>query len=305
MDSILILITIAAVLGSTAAIIINRYRTSKEYEQLNRLIDAAIKNELKEQDFDESRMSALETKLARFLSVSTISAQNVAEEKDRIKTLIADISHQTKTPISNLLLYSELLKEKEMSGESSEYVEALYGQTEKLKFLIDSLVKLSRLENGILVLNSRQDDISVLLDRLEKTYSSKAAEKGLTLTVQRSADSPMAVFDGKWTEEALGNIVDNAIKYTQAGGIDISFSASEMFLRIDIKDTGIGIAEEELPKIFGRFYRSAEVSREQGVGIGLYLAREILAAEGGYIKVSSKPDKGSVFSVFLPVKRTC
>lgn len=302
MDSILILITIAAVLGSTAAIIINRYRTSKEYEQLNRLIDAAIKNELKEQDFDESRMSALETKLARFLSVSTISAQNVAEEKDRIKTLIADISHQTKTPISNLLLYSELLKEKEMSGESSEYVEALYGQTEKLKFLIDSLVKLSRLENGILVLNSRQDDISVLLDRLEKTYSSKAAEKGLTLTVQRSADSPMAVFDGKWTEEALGNIVDNAIKYTQAGGIDISFSASEMFLRIDIKDTGIGIAEEELSKIFGRFYRSAEVSREQGVGIGLYLAREILAAEGGYIKVSSKPDKGSVFSVFLPVK---
>lgn len=302
MDSILILITIAAVLGSTAAIIINRYRTSKEYEQLNRLIDAAIKNELKEQDFDESRMSALETKLARFLSVSTISARNVAEEKDRIKTLIADISHQTKTPISNLLLYSELLKEKEMSGESSEYVEALYGQTEKLKFLIDSLVKLSRLENGILVLNSRQDDISVLLDRLEKTYSSKAAEKGLTLTVQRSADSPMAVFDGKWTEEALGNIVDNAIKYTQAGGIDISFSASEMFLRIDIKDTGIGIAEEELPKIFGRFYRSAEVSREQGVGIGLYLAREILAAEGGYIKVSSKPDKGSVFSVFLPVK---
>lgn len=302
MDSILILITIAAVLGSTAAIIINRYRTSKEYEQLNRLIDAAIKNELKEQDFDESRMSALETKLARFLSVSTISAQNVAEEKDRIKTLIADISHQTKTPISNLLLYSELLKEKEMSGESSEYVEALYGQTEKLKFLIDSLVKLSRLENGILVLNSRQDDISVLLDRLEKTYSSKAAEKGLTLTVQRSADSPMAVFDGKWTEEALGNIVDNAIKYTQAGGIDISFSASEMFLRIDIKDTGIGIAEEELPKIFGRFYRSAEVNREQGVGIGLYLAREILAAEGGYIKVSSKPEKGSVFSVFLPVK---
>lgn len=302
MDSILILITIAAVLGSTAAIIINRYRTSKEYEQLNRLIDAAIKNELKEQDFDESRMSALETKLARFLSVSTISAQNVAEEKDRIKTLIADISHQTKTPISNLLLYSELLKEKEMSGESSEYVEALYGQTEKLKFLIDSLVKLSRLENGILVLNSRQDDISVLLDRLEKTFFSKAAEKGLTLTVQRSADSPMAVFDGKWTEEALGNIVDNAIKYTQAGGIDISFSASEMFLRIDIKDTGIGIAEEELPKIFGRFYRSAEVSREQGVGIGLYLAREILAAEGGYIKVSSKPDKGSVFSVFLPVK---
>ena len=302
MDSILILITIAAVLGSTAAIIINRYRISKEYEQLNRLIDAAIKNELKEQDFDESRMSALETKLARFLSVSTISAQNVAEEKDRIKTLIADISHQTKTPISNLLLYSELLKEREMSGESSEYVEALYGQTEKLKFLIDSLVKLSRLENGILVLNSRQDDISVLLDRLEKTYSSKAAEKGLTLTVQRSADSPMAVFDGKWTEEALGNIVDNAIKYTQAGGIDISFSASEMFLRIDIKDTGIGIAEEELPKIFGRFYRSAEVSREQGVGIGLYLAREILAAEGGYIKVSSKPDKGSVFSVFLPVK---
>ena len=109
-----------------------------------------------------------------------------------------------------------------------------------------------------------------------------------------------AVFDSKWTAEALANIVDNAIKYTEHGTITISAVSYEMFARIDISDTGSGIPESEQAKIFARFYRSNSVQKQEGVGIGLYLARQIISGEGGYIKVASVPGKGSTFSVFLP-----
>ncbi|MGL4790465.1 MAG: sensor histidine kinase, partial [Phocaeicola sp.] len=106
-----------------------------------------------------------------------------------------------------------------------------------------------------------------------------------------------------WTAEALYNIIDNAIKYTPSGGsVRISVTAYQLFCRIDVTDTGIGISEDETAKIFSRFYRSQQVTDKDGVGLGLYLAREIMAAQGGYIKVASKSDCGSVFSVFLPMK---
>ena len=110
-----------------------------------------------------------------------------------------------------------------------------------------------------------------------------------------------ANFDAKWTAEALGNIVDNSVKYTDHGGIDITVKIYEMFVRIDVTDSGIGISEAEQAQIFSRFYRSEQVREQNGVGIGLYLAREIISHEGGYIKVISEPGKGSTFSVFLSI----
>ena len=109
-----------------------------------------------------------------------------------------------------------------------------------------------------------------------------------------------ATFDMKWTAEVLANIVDNAIKYTEHCTIRISAVSYEMFARIDISDTGSGIPETEQTKIFARFYRSKAVQEQEGVGIGLYLARQIITGEGGYIKVASVSGKGSTFSVFLP-----
>lgn len=300
MNKILIAITIVAVLICIATIIISYIRTKKNYDGLNALLDDAIKDGIVESTYDESRMSALEIKLANFLSASKVSARNVSKEKDEIKTLISDISHQTKTPIANLLLYSELLKEQKLPPEAEGYVDSLLSQTEKLKFLIDSLVKLSRLENGILTLNVRQNNISGLLKKLVEDYTPKASAKGLSLILKEISENETASFDSKWTEEAIGNIIDNAIKYTDTGSVTISAFSTEMFLRIDITDTGRGIAEEDRARVFARFYRSHEVSTEQGVGIGLHLSREIISAEGGYIKVNSEIDKGSTFSVFLP-----
>ena len=284
----------------TAIIIIlwNCHKTKNTMDTLEEMLNLAMNNAFVENTFDESRLSSLETKFAHYLSASETSARNVAAEKQKIKSLIADISHQTKTPIANLLLYSELLKEEELPESAKASVEAIYNQSEKLHFLIDSLVKLSRLENGIITLSPKQESIQPMLQKVAWQYNSKAMNKGLFLRLHDT--DAVANFDAKWTAEALGNIIDNAIKYTEHGGITISVSSYEMFVRIDITDSGIGISENDQAKIFTRFYRSESTSEQEGVGIGLYLAREIISGQGGYIKVTSDLGHGATFSVFLP-----
>lgn len=273
-------------------------RSAKIMDTIERMLREAMDGSFSESHFDESRLSRLETELAHYLSASVVSARHVAEERDKIKTLISDISHQTKTPIANLLLYSELLEDSKLSEEQRSNVDAIHNQTEKLRFLIDALVKLSRLENGILALSPRNEAMGPILQSVCEQFFPIAEGKGLALRLEDSEAD--AVCDPKWTAEALGNLVDNAIKYTREGGVTVSARAYELFARIDIADTGVGIPEAEQARIFSRFYRS-ETSRDRdGVGIGLYLAREIITQEGGYIKVTSVPGKGSVFSVFLP-----
>lgn len=110
----------------------------------------------------------------------------------------------------------------------------------------------------------------------------------------------MAVFDRKWTIEAAANILDNAVKYTPEGGkISVHIIPYSMFLRLDVSDNGIGIKEDEQGKIFTRFYRSGTVRNEQGTGTGLYIAREVMKAQDGYIKVKSEKGQGSTFSLFF------
>lgn len=277
----------------------SRQKSKKIMDTLELMLNEAINGTFTERDFDESMLSALETRFSHYLSSSEVSAQNIAEEKDKIKELIADISHQTKTPIANLLLYTELLQEENLSLEARSYIDALHDQSEKLRFLIDALVKLSRLENGIIALHPNENAIAPILQQVKKEFEQKAAEKGLAFTVEPTEAA--ACFDPKWTAEALCNLVDNAIKYTQCGSVTISVITYEMFVRVDVSDTGEGISEPQQAQIFSRFYRGDSNSQQEGVGIGLYLAKEILRSEGGYIKVSSEVGKGSVFSMFLPV----
>ena len=127
----------------------------------------------------------------------------------------------------------------------------------------------------------------------------KAAEKGVELAIRQAEGT--AVFDPKWTEEALCNLLDNAVKYTPAGGaVTVEVKNYELFSAIRVRDTSPGIPEEEQAKIFGRFYRAPGAYQTEGVGIGLYLTRQIAEKQGGYVKVESAPGKGSVFSLFLP-----
>ena len=272
-------------------------KKKKILDHVEKMLDDAIKGEFHEEHFSEDRVSRIETKLADYLRASALSAENVRTDRDKIKTLIADISHQTKTPITNLLLHSELLQESELTPDQRENLTAIENEAEKLRFLVDALVKLSRLENGIMVLEPAPDDLSRLVKEIGSAMRPKAEGKGLYLHV--TEESEKASFDYKWTLEAVSNIVDNAVKYTDKGGIDISFRSTEMFACISVKDTGIGIAESDIPKIFSRFGRLQSSREKEGVGIGLYLAREIITQEGGYIKVNSKPGEGTEFLIYL------
>lgn len=301
MDKALIVIGILCILGSFLfAVLMNRKQRGIT-ERLGKMLEAAEGGRFQEYGFDETVCSALESEMADYLNASEKSMNAAAAEKEKIKTLIADISHQTKTPIANLLLYTELLEEREKDPGNREYLTAIRRQTEKLDFLIRSLIKMSRLETGIVTLHPKEQDVKDMLAETAASYREKAEKKGLKL-YDRS-ERGTAWFDRKWTAEAVGNILDNAVKYTEQGGIIIRTKRYELFTAVEVEDTGPGLLEEEIPEIFQRFRRGEEALEQEGVGIGLYLAREILAGEGGYIKVSSEKGKGSVFSLFLPNRK--
>lgn len=296
-----IYILIGAVVIAVGAIgfaVYEHIKTKKLMQSLSDMIDSATEGNFEETTFDESMYSLLESRLHEYLASSSLSASKVKEEKEKINTLISDISHQTKTPIANLLLYSDLLSEEELNDSSKEKVDAIKAQSEKLKFLIDSLVKMSRLENGLMNFVPVTSSVDELLESITDSLSAKASAKGITISYEPTELSIKC--DPKWTYEAVFNIADNAVKYTNSGSVKMSAIEYEMFVRIDIEDTGIGISEEDSAKVFSRFYRSREVSSEEGVGIGLCLAREIITGEGGYIRLESVPGEGSKFSVYIP-----
>lgn len=293
------IIGLLALLAAVGIVLWDRWRTRKLLENLSNMLDKAMDGNFTEADFDESLLSAVETKLARYLAASTVSARNLRTEKDKIKTLIGDISHQTKTPIANILLYTQLLEEQSLPEESLICVRALTGQAEKLQVLIEALVKTSRLESGIIALHPAEAALAPVIDSATEQLAPKAAQKSIQITLGDTAGT--AVFDAKWTEEAVYNLLDNAVKYTPAGGcVRVRVREFPMFAAIEVSDTGDGILEAEQPKIFQRFYRGLAHQSEEGVGIGLYLVRQIAEGQGGYVKVASKPGEGSTFSLYLP-----
>ena len=289
----------AVVLLALAVVAVDRWRTSRTIRRLDDMLTAAMNDSFSEKAFDESRLSSLESRLWRYLAASALSARNVREQKDQISALISDISHQTKTPVANLQLYAQLLSEQPLTPQGKDCAAAISTQAEKLQTLIEALVKTSRLETGILALHPQPGEIAPMVERSVAQYAPKAAEKDITLTVGQRSGS--AVFDAKWTEEAVCNLLDNAVKYTPAGGsITLEAITYELFCRIDVTDTGPGIPEAEQARVFQRFYRSAAAYEAEGVGIGLYLSRQIVQGQGGYLKVFSRPGYGAKFSMYLP-----
>ena len=264
--------------------------------RLDRMLSTAIDGGFGEESFDESAPSALESRMARFLNGSARSLRGVQRQRESIQRLLSDISHQTKTPLANLRLYSSLLMEEELTPRQREQAQVILQQSEKLSFLIETLVKLSRLETDVLAVTPKSQPLSPLLERAASQAKAAAEQKGIALQLHLQQQAEMkALYDLRWTAEALGNLLDNAVKYTPPGGcIQVSATQYELFCRIDVHDNGIGIAEEEQAQIFGRFYRGRQVREQEGLGIGL------CPAPGGYLKLSSRPGQGSTFSLYLP-----
>lgn len=287
------------ILAAAVVVFWDRLRLRRIMGSLDAMLDRAVQGEFQEDTFDESRLSALETKLAHYLAATAVTSGKLAEEKEKIKTLIGDLSHQIKTPVANLLLYAQLVGEQPLPEESQTYAAALESQAKKLQSLVEDLVKLSRLETGILTLHPRLTSLAPVLEDAAAQFTTKAEDKGITLHCVPTEGT--AVFDPKWTEEALCNLLDNAVKYTPAGGtVTVEIVEYVLFCCVKVRDSGPGISEEEQAKIFQRFYRAPAAHGEEGVGIGLYLVRQIAQEQGGYVKVESQPGKGAAFSLFLP-----
>ncbi|MDO4338196.1 MAG: HAMP domain-containing sensor histidine kinase [Eubacteriales bacterium] len=301
---LVMLILFAAVL----VLLWKNYRIKKEAKLFAEKVEAALdaivtgKEWKMEEEAEDSLWGRTGTQLAKAGYVFQKKEEDSIREKERVKGLISDISHQTRTPVANMKLYLELLDDEELSQNGREFLGKLKEQMEKIDFLMQSMIKMSRLETGILQIHKEDKDLYETIRHAVADVVPEAASKGIDLYVSGEENMKLR-HDVKWTEEAIYNILDNAIKYTEPGGkIHIRAERQELFFRLSISDTGKGIAPERQAEIFTRFYREPEVHDKPGVGIGLYLARMIMELQNGYIEVQSETGKGACFRLYFPVK---
>lgn len=254
-------------------------------------------------DNSETLFARINHRLTRLYQIMRENRHRVEEERQELQALVSDISHQVKTPVSNLKMVTDTLLTRPVTEtERIDFIQGVRSQTDKLDFLFQALVKTSRLETGVIRLEKKPGRIYDTVAQAMSGIVYAADNKQIGVSVDCPENLTVA-HDSKWTAEALFNLLDNAVKYTPAGGkIAVSVVLWEMYVEIKVTDTGKGISESNQAAIFRRFYREEEVHEQQGVGIGLYLAREIVTRQGGYIKVVSEPGKGSEFSIMLPTK---
>ena len=251
----------------------------------------------------ETLFARISYRLSRLYDIMQENRRKVDKERQELQILVSDVSHQVKTPVSNLKMVTDTLLSKSVTEkERREFLQGIQNQTDKLEFLFQALVKTSRLETGAIRLEKKD---APLIDTLAMACSGivyAAEKKDICVTVD-CPEGLLLSHDSKWTAEAVFNLLDNAVKYTPVGGaIRISVEQWEMYVKLSVSDTGKGISESNQAAIFRRFYREEEVHEQQGVGIGLYLTREIVTRQGGYIKVVSEPGKGSEISIMLPAR---
>ena len=317
MEALMIVLFLLCLLLAWAALIY-RKREKKLKISILQMLEEASSGLFQEKRFDETSVSEVENRMWNYLENRQTAMERIERDRQRMQSQISDIAHQAVLPVSNIVLYTQLLEENLSNGftgtktneienvqltkaevsEINSEITAIRDEIGTLDFLIQSLVKLSRMENGIINLNAEKQQIKPMLDLVKQQFAIKAKNKGIDFLIEDTEET--AVFDRKWTLEAVANIVDNAVKYTQEGGkISIHTEALPSLVRIDIADTGIGIREEEQGAVFSRFYRSVETSNSRGVGIGLYIAREVMRVQNGYIRLRSEYGNGSTFSLYF------
>jgi len=280
------------------------YETQSLYTEVSDMLENIINNKYTAA-FPENQddlLSKLQSQVEKLRNIYLSQAAKAQQERKEIQSLISDIAHQLKTPLANVKVYGDLLKSKDLTAEDrSKFTASLHNQLEKLTFLTESLIKMSRLESGVIQIKSVPCSLNETVMKSVNQAYQKAISKNITITLEKN-DPVVLNHDSAWTAEAIFNLLDNAVKYTPAGGnIKIRIQSYELFARVDVEDNGIGVCKEDLNKIFNRFFRGKNAENTEGIGIGLYLTREIASLQGGYIKVNSGTG-GSTFSVFLPLK---
>ena len=304
-----VIIAVCAV-GITAVMAWKMWRLKKNvYDFADALewnLDAVIAGREPEEtgETEDSLLGRVNEKLHRVNHILEQKEQETARNREQMKELISDISHQTKTPIANQKIYLEILKGQPLPGDAEEFVRKLEHQTDKLDFLFQSMVKMSRLETGVIQIKKEEADLMETIGKAVSGIVPAAEKKEIRLSLETkegAAAECLLPHDRKWTEEAVYNLLDNGVKYTPCGGsVALRVAKGEIFTEIRVRDTGKGIALERQAQIFTRFYREPEVHSQDGVGIGLYLTRKIAELQGGYVEVRSAEGKGADFCICLP-----
>ncbi len=277
-------------------------KMEKTYQELLQKLDRAIGGEIQDTVYDESMDAAVTERLNRVVWTSGLNQGKAERERDTIKSLISDISHQIRTPLTNIMLYVGLLKEQQLDENAMRLADKIEKQSDKLDFFMKELMKTSYAEQEIISIHPERIDVEEVVNISCQMVELAALKKKIDIVIDiiKEETDAHCYADKKWTIEALGNILDNAVKYSPENTqIKVKVIPYESFVCIQVEDHGIGIREEEQGLVFERFYRSKEVKNEPGFGIGLYLVREVLSKQGGYVKIKSKPWKGSVVQMYL------
>ena len=293
-----IVLACAALAGAAGFAFWYQRRIRRQMDTVLERLDRAIGGTIQENTYDESIESAVTQRLNQLVEMSRLNCDQADKERNLVKALISDISHQVRTPLTNIMLYAGLLEEQELSENAGEMASRIHRQADKLDFFMKELVRSSYLETDMITVHVEKSSVDELIARACQAVEMQALKK--EIVIEAAPSSEQAFFDMKWTVEALVNLLDNAVKYSPVGSVvRICAIPYESFLCIRVKDEGIGIREDEQGMIFRRFYRSPSVSGEKGLGIGLYLVREIIKKQAGYVKVKAEPGVGAEFFVYL------
>lgn len=303
----ILMVCAVVIISAAVAIGVNLYykrKISCFANELENILDDMIAERVPDFTITEDSIDGkINVRLKRLYEILNAKSEQSKQDKEKMQSLISDISHQVKTPAANLKMYMQILLRQDIDEEKRrEFLELSIAQTEKLEFLTQALVKMSRLESGIISFKKEKNSaLEIVAESLAQIIPA-AENKNIEIKID-CPENVYAFCDKKWTAEALFNIIDNAVKYTSANGsIEISAAVSEFYAKISVKDSGAGIPEDEQAKIFGRFYRSEMAKNTEGLGIGLFLSRNIISEQGGFIVVKSEPPDGAEFIVNIPIE---
>jgi signal transduction histidine kinase len=300
--------------GLLLAIIVSAFLARRFTTPLRRLTDAA--RALAEGDLarrvpaDRARTGGAEiTELSRQFNAMADQVEETMEtirrDRDTGREFLADVSHELRTPLAALRTFNELLREK--AGEDvaarTEFLEASAQQIERLDWLAQNLLELSKLDSGLIRLDLRPDDLRATIESAVEQAQVSARRRGLDLTTELPDEPLVTRHDPQRLGQVLTNLIGNALKFTPRGGsVRVVLSPRNRGARIQVIDTGVGIDADELPKIFDRFYRGsrANEARGSGSGLGLAIVRSVVEMHGGRVMVESQIGTGSTFTVTLP-----
>ena len=305
--NLLALLLFCALCGTTAALCVTCRRLRQQEQKMEnaaRQIGEYILDRRRGgiECNEEGAMYRLFHEVNSLVTIADARADSERQVKEFLRDTISDISHQLKTPIAALNIYNGILQQEAADAATvREFTSLSEQELDRIEALVQSMLKMARLDAGTITLEQSPENILELLEQIKGQYSFRAEQEGKEIELEGDEQTVLSC-DRVWLAEAIGNLVKNALDHTEPGGrILIRWQQSPCLTQITVEDTGSGIHPEDLYHIFKRFYRSRFSKDTQGVGLGLPLAKSIIEAHQGSIEVHSGPGRGAAFTIHFPI----